>query len=351
VGFDTGETLADRMRAHAGDHDHLYGHLMRAMADDWEASGPVRNICRGWEDAPEGAVVQLRLLAGLFRIVLTGRAPELVRFYDCLGGTEPPDKAWPAVAPVLAANIEELHAALEIAPQTNEAGRSNALLVGLFDAVRRTGLQRVRLLEPGASAGLNLLVDRFRYINAGWHYGPVASPLVLAGGVRGRVEVSPFEIIERRGCDLAPIDAATEEGRLRLRSFVWPWQVERHHRLAAALRVAALHPVTVDTAAAGDWLANQLTTGPPDGVLTVVWQSITRMYWPDEEASRVLSTIAKARHELPLAHISMEYPVGDTAHGAELVVDVSAPATLEQSPGPVRLASVGDHGVPVSMRR
>ena len=37
-----GATLADRMRQHAGDSDHLYGHLTRSMADDWEAGGPVR---------------------------------------------------------------------------------------------------------------------------------------------------------------------------------------------------------------------------------------------------------------------------------------------------------------------
>jgi hypothetical protein len=29
-------------------------------------------------------MIQLRLLAGVFRLVLTGEAPELVRFYPCL---------------------------------------------------------------------------------------------------------------------------------------------------------------------------------------------------------------------------------------------------------------------------
>src|SRR3954447_9687252 len=97
--FDGGATVAERMRAHAGDRDHLYAHLMRAMADDWEARGSVRDICQGWEDAPVGAVIQLRLLAGLFRIVLTDRARQLVPYYPCLGGTAPPDQAWPVVKP------------------------------------------------------------------------------------------------------------------------------------------------------------------------------------------------------------------------------------------------------------
>lgn len=170
--FDAGPTPADRMRSHAADHQHLYGHLLRGLADDWEAGGPTREILRGWEAAPEGSVVQLRLLAGLFRIVLTGRALELVPYYLCLGGEEPPSEAWPHVRDVLGRHTDELHNALDVAPQTNEVGRSTALLVGLFAAVRRTGLSRIRLLEPGASAGLNLLVDQFRFVNPDWEFGP-----------------------------------------------------------------------------------------------------------------------------------------------------------------------------------
>ncbi|MBA3264839.1 MAG: DUF2332 family protein, partial [Nocardioidaceae bacterium] len=171
-GDDGDTTLADRMRIDAADEEHLYANLMRSMADDWEAGGPTRQICRGWEDAPETALVQLRLLAGVFRIVLSGRAPELVPFYRCLGGQAPPDEAWPAVRHVLERHTFELHGALAVAPQTNEVGRSTALLVGLFEAVRRTGLTRIRLLEPGASAGLNLLVDQFLFVNQNWRFGP-----------------------------------------------------------------------------------------------------------------------------------------------------------------------------------
>ncbi len=52
-------------------------------------------------------------------------------------------------------------------PQTNEVGRSVALLAGLFDVVAATGTGRIRLLELGASAGLNLLVDRFGFFGTG----------------------------------------------------------------------------------------------------------------------------------------------------------------------------------------
>ena len=340
--FDAGVTLADRMRAHAGNSTHLYGELMRAMADDWEAGGPVRSICVGWEDAPEGAVVQLRLLAGVFRLVLTGRAPALVPFYPSLGGTEPPSTAWPAVRRVLTDHVDELRDALNTAPQTNEVGRSTALLVGIFEAVRLSGRSRIRLLEPGASAGLNLLVDRFRFIAAGWQFGPTSSPLVLRGGVQGDVRPRPFTILDRRGCDLAPVDASTSEGQVRLRSFVWPFHVERHERLTAALAIAAEHPVKVDTASASEWLRAQLSGPTERDVLTVVWHSITRLYWPPEEIAAVDDVIRAARERHTIAHVAMEFPAADGHREAVL--------TLGALPGhadPKRLATVGDHGQPV----
>ena len=72
--WDGGETLADRFRAHAGNSQHLYGYAMRGLADDWEAvANPPR--FRGYENAPRGAVIQLRLLAGVFRLVLLIRLP------------------------------------------------------------------------------------------------------------------------------------------------------------------------------------------------------------------------------------------------------------------------------------
>jgi hypothetical protein len=235
------KTLADRFRQHGEQMPPagLYRTLLLAMADDLDSGGVVAEICRDWLDAPPAAVVQLRLLAGLQRLVLQGRAPELVGYYPNLGGTTPPEDAWSVFEPVLREHADELRAALALAPQTNEPGRSAPLLVGIFDAVRRSGLDSIRLLELGASAGLNLLVDRFRIGGDGWASGPVDSPLQLPAAVEGSVRPVRYRIVSRRGCDLAPVDANSAEGRLRLTSFVWPHDLHRHERLHAALAVAA----------------------------------------------------------------------------------------------------------------
>jgi hypothetical protein len=351
------KTLANRFRRHAEMMPAgLYRTLMFDMADDWEAGGVVADICRDWADAPTSAIVQLRLLAGIQRLVLTGQAPELARYYPNLGGTESAENAWPHFEPVLRAHVAELRAALQIAPQTNEPGRSVPLLIGLFDAVRRSGLAEVRLLEVGASAGLNLLVDRFFVAGDGWSYGPADSPLQLLDAVVGPVEPEPFTVIERRGCDVAPIDATSEEGRLRLTSFVWPHDLHRFQRLRAALEVAAACPVTVDQAPAAAWLTQQLAGPSAAGVLTVVWHSITRQYWPVSEVRSVESILTDAGHRMPIAHIAMESPVlaSDPASDMRgyqpplLTGWLSVPdGVLDESP--VVLGTVADHGVPVRL--
>ena len=134
---------------------------------------------------------------------------------------------------VIAANIDEIHAALAIPPQTNEVGRSAALLAGLCDLVAASGVRRIRLLEVGPSAGLNLIVDHYAYRGDTWQFG-----------------------------------------------------LHRHERLEAALDIAISHPVRVDKAQASDWLPQALGLAEAE-TLTVVWHSITQMYWLPEEVAAV----------------------------------------------------------------
>ncbi|UQX89641.1 DUF2332 domain-containing protein [Jatrophihabitans telluris] len=351
-------TLAEQFRRHAEQMTGLYRVLLLGLAEDWDRSGVTREVCRDWEDAPPSALVQLRLLAGLHRIVLTGRAPDLGRFYPDVGGRDDPGQAWPVAREVIGRHVAELRAALDIAPQTNEPGRAVALLVGLFDALERSGLHRIRLFEPGASAGLNLLVDRFRIEGSdpeAWGYGPLDSPLRLVDAVIGPVRPQAFTIVERAGCDLSPVDALSEQGRLRLVSFVWPDQLDRHARLQAALAIAAdtvteadtISAVHVDRAPAGKWLRQRLGTAPGPQTLTVVWHSVTRGYWPASEVQASSAAIAAAAERMPIAEIAMESSPESPGRTAELTVSIGGPG--RSAPEPRRLGAVADHGVPVRL--
>lgn len=359
VDFDRGSSLAHRFRRHAGDQSHLYGHLLRALADDLDADGPTAQVVRGYEDAPTGAVIQLRLLAGIFRLVLTGRAPTLEPFYPCLGGRADPAGAWPVLRPVLLEHAAELREALAIAPQTNEVGRSVALLVGLGDLAAATGTGRVRVLELGASAGLHQLLGRFRVTGEGWAWGPATSPVQLLDAVQGPPETfrtlpSPagpegiLEIVDARGCDLDPVDATSPEGRLRLTSFVWPFDLHRHERLAGALRLAASHPPAVDRASAAPWLAAQLAGDPDPDILTVVWHSITQLYWPASEIAAVAGALRAYGQRHRVAEVSMEYPL-DGAPGDQPEVRTELWRGDGAPPRSRRLGTAHDHGIPVRL--
>jgi hypothetical protein len=130
---------------------------------------------------------------------------------------------------VIATHIEDVQAALAVAPQTNGVGRSAALLAGLFDLVAASGVRRIRLLELGASAGLNLLVDQYAFGADSWHFGPSDSKVQFADAISGAVHPESFEVVARAGCDLNPVDATTADGRLLLTSFVWPFDLDRHN--------------------------------------------------------------------------------------------------------------------------
>jgi hypothetical protein len=342
-------TLAERFREHADACDRmgapLYGVLMRGMADDWESSGIVREICTGWEHASAADVVQLRLLGGLHRLVLTGEADELRPYYRSSGGARPPADAWPVARAVIAAHVDRLRDALTIVPQTNEVGRSAALVVALYAAAAATGLHKVRLLEVGASAGLNLRVDHLRVVTRSWTWGPTDSPVVLNDAVDGDIAATDVQIVDRRGCDLHPIDPLTEAGSLRLRSFVWPDHVERARRLDGALKIAARVPAVVDRSEATPWLRERLAERCGDDVLTLVWHSVVWQYLQPAERAAAEAVIATASRRMPVVHTSMEPPDLSRATHTNLTVTTYADGVGETR----TLGRVHAHGLPVRL--
>lgn len=280
-------TVADVFREHAGHEAERRSALMSCLlehaATDWDSGGVVADVLAPYAAEPVGAALPLRFAAALHRLVLTGQAPELAAHYPTTGGTAPPGQAWPAARRVLAEQREAVQALIALPCQTNEVGRALPLLIGLSEVSRRTG-RPVVLLELGASAGLNLLVDRFRY---GRRYGPPDSPCVLPDP--GTTIDPMLTIAARAGCDPAPLDPTSEEGRLRLRASIWGDQPDRMHRLHGALTVAAQRRVRVERAGAAAWLADRLPLrADRRSAVPVVWHSIVRTYVDAEQWKRVL---------------------------------------------------------------
>lgn len=292
----------------------LYAEVLRTVSDDVRRSGPFARLLVPVSGAPFGDAVLLRLLGGLHRVVLDGRAPELARHYPSVGGTRGRGLARDLVH-AAEQHADELAGRLAEGVQTNEVGRSASMLGGYLE-LAASG-RPLRVLEVGASAGLNLLFDRYRYVDLEQSFGPVDSPLVFphpwfGGAPDLSIEV---DVVERRGCDVAPIDVTRSSGRQRLRSFVWADQLDRLARLDAALAVAVADPPTVDRAHAPAWLRDQLAL-PAPGCCTVVTHSIMFQYLSAEGRQDMVAAIeragAAASTDSPVAWLRLE-PGGDQA--------------------------------------
>src|SRR3954454_19026284 len=262
----------------------MYGDLLARLAGDLEAGGPTGQVLQGHRDDPGPSGLALRLGGSLHRLVLAGAAPELAAYYPTVGGTWTADGV-AAVLDLLERRGADVRPLLDHAPQTNEVGRSAALLGGLL-RVARDPLP-VRLFEIGASGGLNLRADRFRYtgdVGGGW--GDPHSPVLLEGAWQGCSldREGSVRIVERGGCDVHPVDATTEEGRLTLTSYVWPDMADRHARLAGAITLAREEPVRVEQADAASYVEG-LDLAP--GRLTVLWHSVMWQYVPRDQQERV----------------------------------------------------------------
>lgn len=170
------------------------------------------------------------------------------------------------------------------ATQTNEVGRL-ATLVPAFATVAEGG--PVALLEVGASAGLCLYPDRYRYewktedgvVSAG--EGPV-----LECDVAGDPPLPEraVQVAWRGGIDLNPLDVRDDDAMRWLQTLVWPEQDHRRGRLADAIAVARREPPDL---LAGDLLAELpalVERAGENGPVVVFHSAVIAYLEPDDRA-------------------------------------------------------------------
>ena len=302
----------------------LYAGLLDHAAGDLLAGGPVAAVLAGHLEDRGPSALALRMLGGVHALVLSGQAPELAAFYPSAGGSADPGpgagRAWPALREVLDGRREAVRSWLRRPPQTNEVGRG-AVLVGGLRRLAAAAALPFRLVEIGASAGLNLRADCFCIPGDAGRHGDPSSPVVLPGAWQGEAPPdAPVEVIARTGGDVDPIDPLTPEGRLALTAYVWPDQPHRLDRLRGALELAARVPAELRREPASATLGG---TRLAEGSWTVLWHSVVRQYLDPAEraavASRVAELGAAATPAARFAHLFLEpvreggFPVSLTA--------------------------------------
>lgn len=268
-----------------------YSAIIDKIVRGLNGHGEIAELLRGEPRDPVGSALYLRLLGSVHRLVLADEANPLRAYFPSVGGVANPEKAVPVFFDVVESQVDAVVSGMAAEIQTNEVGRSAPLSAGLNFVGTRSG-RRLRLLEVGASAGLNLWPDRYRVDAGAVSWGPPDSALVLANHfVAGTPPATGFEVVDRQGCDTNPLDIADSDVRNLLRSFVWPEHVGRFRRLDAALSTA--EPVELAASSAEDWLARQLQ-GLASGVTTVVFHSIVWPYLTDEQRTVVTKLINEA---------------------------------------------------------
>lgn len=264
------------------------------------------------------------------------------------------------------------HAALEAllatrAVQTNEVGRCTALLPAL-STIAAAADQPLSLIDLGASAGLNLLLDRFAYEyrrpaasgatsrSVVHRAGDPASPLLLEAELRsGELpDLTIPPIAHRAGVDQHPVDPDQADESLWLLACQWPDHLGRFHRLATALALARTigDRARVMPGDVVDDLPDLVAGAPPESHVCIVhsWVAAYLSSRRQEELAAAVAAIAAQRsvswlfaenpYEVPRLPVPQP-SAGTPARGATALVLVeSHGGRLEAR----RLADLHPHG-------
>lgn len=289
----------------------LYGDLLTRALDDLQQGGAVAEVFDGWQGAPVPDAVVLRFMGGVHRLVLDGKEPRLARHFPSAGGTPDAATLGNDFIDLVQRNVPYLQTQLRKQVQTNEVRRSAALLGGFLTVAQETGLP-LRLREIGSSAGLNLHWDRYRYELGEHRWGSEDSKVVIRSTWHGRPPCpidTPTPVLDRAGCDIAPMDIRNDETLRTLESFIWPDQLDRLAQLHGAAAVAKQQPMAIERCNAGEWLQRQLAE-VHEGSATVLFHSVMWWYIPADEQQVIRRLIEdrgrRATSKAPFAYLQME---------------------------------------------
>ncbi len=236
------EELAHRFRASGDDQrtrSPLYAGLNRCIAD-------APDVVELLTAAPEQQQLPVLLLAAVHDIVLAEPHLELGRWYPSISDEPLRTDPFPAFRRLCLERAEQIRLTVSTrVTQTNEVGRC-ALFVPALGLIE-VEMGALSLVDVGTSAGLNLLIDRFRYRYVpGGDVGP-PSAVEIECGTRGRVPIPDRTpaIAARIGIDRHPIDLHDASEARWLAACVWPDQRDRLARLRGAIEISQEHPPTL----------------------------------------------------------------------------------------------------------
>ncbi len=270
--------------------------------------------------APRGQPLSLMFLGAVHYLIRQRPDHPLAPFYpDLADGTVAAGDPFPAFR---AFCLDQRGALLDLLAtrrvQTNEVQRCACLLPAFGLVADRGGGQPLALVEVGASAGLNLLWDRYGYrYSDGTTVGDPAAPVQLACTLRGEHRPplpSTFPAVASRvGLDLNPVDLRDEDAVRWLRALIWPEQKDRAALLEQASAAVQADPPLLLAGDALDLLPDVFAAIPLDTTLCV-WHSYTLNQFPQEARDAFVALLTAESARRTVYHIWMEGFPGDRPH-------------------------------------
>jgi len=222
----------------------LYAALARAAAADEEIITLAARV-------PPGQPPPNLLLAAVHALLLAGTPHPLRDCYPDLVDVPRPAEEAPALfrdfcrrhATAIAAQVRTRRVS------TNETARAACIYPALLSLAAAHPGRPLHLVDIGASAGLNLLLDRFGFdYGAAGRRGAVLPALTLRCALRGRRPPLALPRLpggQRFGIDLQPMDVRRADDTAWLQALIWPEQHARAARLRQAIAIARRRPPKV----------------------------------------------------------------------------------------------------------
>ncbi|MFC7215233.1 DUF2332 domain-containing protein [Saliphagus sp. GCM10025334] len=287
-----------------GDTSPFYARLADSVVDDDRLLG-IASAAREGQPEPE------LLLAAVHSLLLAGRDHPLAQFYPTCERSGSAGDPVDSFRDFCVANEDRLQSIVATRRcQTNDVGRSAVLLPAFEHVARTSESDALAQVEIGASAGLNLNWDRYRYdFDGAGRYGETDSPVTIATAVRGdRDPPLPRAfptVVHRRGVDLNTLDVTDDEDARWLHALIHPNRDRRHRRLAAAIEMAKTNrPPLVE----GDALEAlpALLSDAPDGVALVVFSTHVLYQLDAATIAKLRSILSDYSSEQPIHWLSID---------------------------------------------
>lgn len=264
---------------------------------------------------PQQQPVPLLLFGAVHQLLLDGTDHALRNFYPtCTDDPDTESDPFPAFRDFVMDNYDTiLDRATTRQVQTNEVGRSSLFLPVYRIIARRTN-RPLWIIEIGASAGLNLLFDKWHYTylhgTSSIDVGDPTSPVHLTTTIRGPQRPlfpDPMpEVAARIGVDLDPIDITDPADESWLRGLLWPDQAERHHRLAGAISVAKQNPLTLVRGDAVACLEEQIAAASENSTVVINHSHILNQL-TEEVRDHFVAELDRLSAQRPIWRLSNEW--------------------------------------------